>query len=122
MQCFFAPAAKNVARPKSRGALRPTSLAEIVAQNIYFDPNVAPAQQRNSQLMPCHQQNLFHVVKRHALIEIKAASTSFHCEAMPVSAKTWCYTSWLYAQLGGGGYITCIRTTSAKSHQHQMYA
>ena len=31
------PAAKNVARPKSR-----------VAQNGYFEPNVAPAQQRNS--------------------------------------------------------------------------
>ena len=44
----FWPAAKNVARPKSRVALRATSLAAAVAQNGYFDPNVAPAQQRNS--------------------------------------------------------------------------
>ena len=41
-------AAKNVARSKSRVALCATSLAVAVAQNGYFDPNVAPAQQRNS--------------------------------------------------------------------------
>ena len=45
---FFSLAAKNVARPKSRVALRATSLAAAVAQNGYLDPNVAPAQQRNS--------------------------------------------------------------------------
>ena len=42
------PAAKNVVRPKSRVALRATSLAAAVAQNDHFDPNVARAQQRNS--------------------------------------------------------------------------
>ena len=42
---FFWPTAKNVAPPKSRVALRATSLAAAVAQNGYFDPNVAPAQQ-----------------------------------------------------------------------------
>ena len=47
-QHFFWPAAKYVARPKSSVALRATSLAAAVAQNGYFDPNVAPAQQRNS--------------------------------------------------------------------------
>ena len=41
---IFSPEAKNVARPKSRDA---TSLAAAVAQNGYFDPNVAPVQQRN---------------------------------------------------------------------------
>ena len=51
-QRFFSPAAKNVARPKSRVALRATSLAVSVAQNGHFDPNVAPPQQRNSWLMP----------------------------------------------------------------------
>ena len=45
-QQFFWLAAKNVARPKSRVALRATSLAVAVAQNGYFEPNVAPAQQR----------------------------------------------------------------------------
>ena len=45
-------AAKNVARPKSRVALRAISLAAAVAQNGYFDPTVAPAQQRHSELMP----------------------------------------------------------------------
>ena len=39
---------KSVERPKFRVALRATSLAVAVAQNGYFDPNVAPAQQRNS--------------------------------------------------------------------------
>ena len=39
---------KSVERPKSRVALRATSLAVAVAQKGYFDPNVAPAQQRNS--------------------------------------------------------------------------
>ena len=47
-QQFFSLAAKNVVRSKSRVALRATSLAAAVAQNGYFDPNVAPAQQRNS--------------------------------------------------------------------------
>ena len=44
-QSFFSRAAKNIARPKSR-------LAAAVAQNGYVDPDVAPAQQRNSYLMP----------------------------------------------------------------------
>ena len=47
-QQFLGPAAKNVALPKSRVALRATSFAAALAQNGYFDPNVAPAQQRNS--------------------------------------------------------------------------
>ena len=51
-QHFFPRAAKSVARPKSRVALRATSLAAAVAQNGYFDAKVAPAQQPNSQLMP----------------------------------------------------------------------
>ena len=34
--------------PKSLVALRSTSLAAAVAQNGYFDQNVAPAQQRTS--------------------------------------------------------------------------
>ena len=38
----------DVARHKSRVALRTTNLAAAVAQNGHFDPNVAPAQQRNS--------------------------------------------------------------------------
>ena len=38
------PAAKNVARQKSRVALRATSLAAAVVQNGHLDPNVAPAQ------------------------------------------------------------------------------
>ena len=42
------PAVKNVARLKSRVALRATSLAAAVAQNGYFNLNVAPAQQHNS--------------------------------------------------------------------------
>ena len=36
---------ENVALRKSRVALRATSLSAAVAQNGYFDPNVAPAQQ-----------------------------------------------------------------------------
>ena len=44
----FSPAAKNVARPKLRVALRATSLAAAIAQNGFCDPNVAPAQQRSS--------------------------------------------------------------------------
>ena len=48
---FFA-CGENVAHPKSRVALLASSLAAAVAQNGYFDPNVAPAQQRNSYLMP----------------------------------------------------------------------
>ena len=47
-QQTVSPAAKDVARPKSRVALRATSLAAAVAQNGYFDPNVAPARQHNS--------------------------------------------------------------------------
>ena len=50
-QHFSPPAAKNVARQKSRAHNQ--SLAAAIAQNGYFDPNVAPAQQHNSQLMPC---------------------------------------------------------------------
>ena len=42
------PGAQNVVRQNSRAALRATSLAAAVAQNGYFNPNVAPAQQRNS--------------------------------------------------------------------------
>ena len=37
-QPFFSPAAKNVARPKSRAALRATSLAAAVGQHGYVDP------------------------------------------------------------------------------------
>ena len=47
-QQLFSPAAKNATHPKSRVALCATSLAAAVAQNGYFDPNVAPAQQRNT--------------------------------------------------------------------------
>ena len=45
---------KRSARQESRVALRSTSLAASVAQNGYFDPNVSPAQHRNSccYLMP----------------------------------------------------------------------
>ena len=39
---------ENVARKKSRVALRGTSLRAAIAQNGYFDPNVAPTQQCNS--------------------------------------------------------------------------
>ena len=42
-----------VARQESRVALRATSLAAAVAQNGYFDPNVAPAQQRNINALLC---------------------------------------------------------------------
>ena len=51
---FFCLRRKMMRAPKSRVALesrvalRATSLAVAVAQNGYFDPNVAPAQQRNS--------------------------------------------------------------------------
>ena len=53
VQHSFSPAAKNVARPKSHVAGRATSLAAAVAQNGYFDANAAPAQPRNSELLPC---------------------------------------------------------------------
>ena len=42
LQQSFPPTAEHVTRPKLR-----------VALNVYLDPNVAPAQQRNSYLMPC---------------------------------------------------------------------
>ena len=45
---FFSPAAKNVARQKTRFALRATNLAAaLAAQNGHFDPHVASAQQRS---------------------------------------------------------------------------
>ena len=46
-QHFFGLRRKKL-RAKSRVALDTTSLAAAVAQNGYFDTNVAPAQQRNS--------------------------------------------------------------------------
>ena len=47
-QRFFGPAAKTIARTKSGFTLRANSIAVVVAQNGYYDANVAPAQQRNS--------------------------------------------------------------------------
>ena len=41
------PPPNNVASPKTRVARHATSLAAAVGQNGYFEPNVAPAQQRN---------------------------------------------------------------------------
>ena len=43
----ISPAANKGPHSKSCVALRATSLAAAVAQNGYFDQNVAPTQQRN---------------------------------------------------------------------------
>ena len=40
-QQLFGPAAKNVARPKARVALRATRPSAVVAENGYFGENVA---------------------------------------------------------------------------------
>ena len=46
------PAAKNVARQKTRVALRATSLAVAVALSGHFDPNVALLATAQQLLMP----------------------------------------------------------------------
>ena len=45
---FLSPAAKNVARPKTRVELRATRVPAPVAQTRISEPNIAPAQQRKS--------------------------------------------------------------------------